>query len=1254
MPRNRRIVRASQKTVSEALESRCLLSGNIHMVGVSLVDQSFNPISTPSAGSQVYLKIDFTTVGLPANATYNVSPTVNGYTSSFPVTWGAGNPGTDNWSFYYGLFPIVRGTATASATLDPLNNVAETNESDNTGSITYTGVQLPFTGKMAQPIAGVAERTYSYASYVDVNSSSPGFADYRGGPLTYDGHAGIDMTVSSFTDSDAGIPIIATLGGTVVVAQDGYYDRNTGGSFDAGNYVEIDSGNGYQEYYYHLREGSVGVQVGQTVQQGQVIGLMGASGNAFGAHLHFEMQNGGAFEPFQDPFTYWQNPVPYQGDVEAVIDSGITNYDPSSILNMYERPPEYRNFKQQSGQTAYAWFKYDSAAGEPVSITYYRPNGTVYIAANFTSFDNAGGYTYVGPPLPSTPDLGTWQVAFSLNGKELARNSFTVGASGAAAVRVDFGSTFIANNRETPIDGGTFAQGNSATTLNLTVTNYGNFSMSPGNLTLPAGWTVVDGLAPTIAAGATDTVSVKVDTSMVGYRYGYLSFTTNDPNAPTYSFALEGTVNPTAATPAVSIYTRNSAASETGLQPGVVRVRRTGDTSSSLVVNLNITGTAGNGSDYSTVGATVTIPAGQSTASVIVTPINDSSPESTETAIISLGAGSYVAGVNNTATINIADNDSTGTASITGTVYLDKNFNTYQDSGEGAVQGVVMFLDNNSNGVLDAGEPQTTTNASGVYTFSSLPAGFYNVRASSTAYILSTPVGAYSVATGQTLTVNLGAFPISFTGTGNDDVFTIAPATTNNRELITAGGITYNAIRSQLPSLTFSGAGGNDTFTIDASMLSAPPGIFSTTPITWSGGTGTNSVTIVNTSASQDLNVQASQLAIAGTTVSFTGTQVILDGTYGSAVPLNSLTVGSGTVSLATNKSLALKVGTVSLSGTGSLNLANNDMIVTGMIADSVRALLAGGYANGAWTGTGINSSAVASVSGSTLGFALASDIGSPATFDGQPVIGSNVLVRYTLGGDANLDRTVDLSDMIYFAPNWFTTANRFSQGDFNYDGTVNAKDLTILAHNNQQHITPPSPAAPLAQPIEIAPAGPALESNSTVYLSDLTPTSAVNGWGTFEKDRSNGEAGSHDGHGIALNGKSYDKGLGVHAGSTIVYNLDGKYSQFLADIGVDDEVGSKGSVVFHVYADNRKIYDSGKMTGNSVTQSVGLDVAGARQLKLVVTDSGNGRDFDHADWANARLLLQQASNTSMAAVTSSTGNKRTAKLSDLVSTVPV
>lgn len=1053
----------------EGLESRRLLSGNIHLTNAYLTDSNHNTVASPVVGTQVFVRIEFTTVGLSAGSTYDVKTTFNGTPFSYNINWGAANPGTDSWIFDYGLFDVPRGGPIAvNVQLDPTNTVTETNESDNSASFSFTPVQLAITGPMAQPIGGVPERTYAYSNYTDRDPTSPNAVDYRGGQDVYDGHDGIDMTVPSFAYMDAGTPIYATLGGTVVWAQDGFYDRNTGGGFDA-NFVEIDSGNGYQEYYYHLREGSVGVKVGQTVQQGQVIGLMGASGNAFGAHLHFGLFNGGAVEPFQDPYTYWQNPAPYQGDVDAVLDSGITNYDPSSIMNVYERPPEIRTFKPVS-QTIYAWFVNTTSANEPAAITFYRPNGTVYSATTYNTGNSAGGYSYTQTTLPAGADLGTWQVAMTVNGQELARNSFVVSNSGAAAVRVDQSGNFIASNRQTPVDAGSSAQGSGGNVLTFTVKNFGNANAILGSSTLPAGWIVTDPLVPTLAAGASDTFAIKLDTSLLGYRYGTVTFATGDPNNPAYSFAVSGTVTPTAATPVVSIYTRSSAAAETGNQPGIFRVTRTGDTTNALVVDLSISGSAGNGSDYSSIPNSVTIPAGQSTASVIITPIDDGSPESSEGVTIGVAAtGPYTVGMSNSASITIADNDTTGSASISGTLYLDKNFNTYQDAGETGVSSQLIFLDNNANGVRDIGEAQTTSDVNGLYSFTQLAPGRYNVRIGGTDFINSTPVGSYLVTAAQALTANLGLFPLSFLGTNTADAFTILPAATTNRELITSGGVTYNAIRSQLKSLSFSGSGGNDTLTIDASLLSAPPGLLSNRPISFSGDSGTDALILTHTASSQDLAVQSAQASIGGVTITLPTTESVqLDGAYGSVIALHSLNMTGGIVSLSAGKNLVFSLSQLSISGGGKLDLTDNAMVLDYTNPNdpisTVRGYLSAGYNGGAWNGQGIFSSNAAAAAGTTLGIAEASDIGSPSSFVGVPIDGTAILIRYTLAGDATLDRMVDVNDLYAMATHWYVSEPIFAMGDFNGDGFVDGKDLGILSvHWQQTMVTPPAPAPPLA-----------------------------------------------------------------------------------------------------------------------------------------------------------------------------------------------
>jgi hypothetical protein len=151
--------------------------------------------------------------------------------------------------------------------------------------------------------------------------------------------------------------------------------------------------------------------------------------------------------------------------------------------------------------------------------------------------------------------------------------------------------------------------------------------------------------------------------------------------------------------------------------------------------------------------------------------------------------------------------------------------------------------------------------------------------------------------------------------------------------------------------------------------------------------------------------------------------------------------------------------------------------------------------------------------------------------------------------------------------------------------------------------------------------------SSSLVYLSDLGPSNAPppNGWGPIELDTSNGEAAAGDGNPMRTGGVGYEKGLGVHANSDVRYALGAAFNRFIADVGVDDESGNNGSVVFQVYGDGNLLFTSNTRTGNDASTGQPLradvNVTGINELRLVVTDAGNGNASDHANWANARLV---------------------------------
>lgn len=112
---------------------------------------------------------------------------------------------------------------------------------------------------------------------------------YRTDPVTGEGgqgHKGIDLTL--WRGYSALSAIGAAWDGTVTDVRDGVEGFDTVRS--AGNRVTIDHGDGVVTKYYHLANGSIPVQVGDSVAAGQIIGQMGSTGYSTGAHLHFQLE----------------------------------------------------------------------------------------------------------------------------------------------------------------------------------------------------------------------------------------------------------------------------------------------------------------------------------------------------------------------------------------------------------------------------------------------------------------------------------------------------------------------------------------------------------------------------------------------------------------------------------------------------------------------------------------------------------------------------------------------------------------------------------------------------------------------------------------------------------------------------------------------------------------------------------------------------------------------------------------------------
>ena len=152
----------------------------------------------------------------------------------------------------------------------------------------------------------------------------------------------------------------------------------------------------------------------------------------------------------------------------------------------------------------------------------------------------------------------------------------------------------------------------------------------------------------------------------------------------------------------------------------------------------------------------------------------------------------------------------------------------------------------------------------------------------------------------------------------------------------------------------------------------------------------------------------------------------------------------------------------------------------------------------------------------------------------------------------------------------------------------------------------PPPPPAPADEP-----------AGGWVDLLTLPWESASAGW-TPNNDgqpRRNRDVTAQP---LRLGGRRYASGLGTHAPSQICYRLAGRYARFTCLLGAAER---GGSTVFQVFGDDRKLFDSGTLHGLGEVHRVDVPVSGVQQLRLVVTDAGDGYIHDMANWANLRLL---------------------------------
>jgi hypothetical protein len=380
----------------------------------------------------------------------------------------------------------------------------------------------------------------------------------------------------------------------------------------------------------------------------------------------------------------------------------------------------------------------ETVAGSPLtpSIELYNPSGKL-----LTSNYSASGVTVTSANLPVD---GTYTI--------IVRDVFGSGIGGYDMTPVSIGPGITQNSGG---DGGFLASGSQRTAAisigdidahpfygvigdKVVITVSESVMGSPLTPSLelygPTGKLVTSNYG---ASGTTFTVNSLTTTGL------YTIIVRDVFGSATGGYKLLLTQTRSAVKPTVTIAATDNLAVEGGFDNGLFTITRTNIRALPETINYTISGTAKNGVDYTKLTGTAVIPPNSASVGVVVTALTDTLKEGTESVILTLGSGPlYTVGSPKTATVSIDD-----PATVTGTVFADKNGNNKPDGGEG-LSGWTVWIDINGNGVLDSADRKVVTNSSGSFTITGLPPGMFKVYVTQkTGYKLKSPVAGFDPVT---------------------------------------------------------------------------------------------------------------------------------------------------------------------------------------------------------------------------------------------------------------------------------------------------------------------------------------------------------------------------------------------------------------------------------------------------------------------------------------------------------------------------
>ena len=293
---------------------------------------------------------------------------------------------------------------------------------------------------------------WGISNYVDHNSEYPNkVLDYNCGTKTYDTNAGYNhMGVDIFSwpfgwkmmDNDE-VEIIAAAPGQIISIGRSQADRSCAFNNNIWNAVYVQHADGSVAMYGHMKKDSpTSKNVGDTVERGEYLGIVGSSGNSTGPHLHFEVYsevalNGVGQDVLIDPYagdcndmnseSWWENQKPY---INTNINAVMTHSAPPVFPNCPDQETTHIKNAFEPGESAHiAIYLRDQIAGTSINLQVLRPNGTLFHTWDFNLVQNytSSWWYWIIEELPSVNGEWTWRATY--NG-QIVDHKFTVGTLG--------------------------------------------------------------------------------------------------------------------------------------------------------------------------------------------------------------------------------------------------------------------------------------------------------------------------------------------------------------------------------------------------------------------------------------------------------------------------------------------------------------------------------------------------------------------------------------------------------------------------------------------------------------------------------------------------------------------------------------------------------------------------------------------------------------------------------------------------------